>query len=87
MPGHARHAHVDEHEVGDELDDAVDRVDAVAGLADHLDVGLVFEHEPHAAPEQRVRIGEQDANRGSAGGRPSSTSQVPVRRSPRSEPS
>ena len=32
-------------------------------LADDLDVGLVLEHEPHAAPEQRVRVGEQDSNR------------------------
>ena len=66
MPDDAGHAHVHQHEVGDELDDAVDRVEPVTGLADDLDVGLVLEHEPHAAPEQRVRIGEQDAYRSSA---------------------
>ena len=55
MPDTARHPHVDQHDVGRELDDAIDCLLPVAGLADDDDVGLVLEHEPHAAPEQRVR--------------------------------
>ena len=39
-----------------------DRLVAVAGLADHDDVGVVFEQAAKAAPHEGVVVGEEDGD-------------------------
>ena len=43
-----------------------DRLGAVAGLADHLDVGLAAEQHAERHPHQRLIVGDDDPDRHSA---------------------
>ena len=67
QPVHLRHGHVHDDDVGFELLDERDALEAVAGLADHRDVGVVFEDAPEPLPHQRVVVDEDDADRLRAG--------------------
>ena len=57
--GH-RHVHDDDVRVG--LLDQRDGVEAVAGLAGDLQVGVVFENAPEPLADQRVIVDQDDAN-------------------------
>ena len=48
---------------GSSVGGEVDRLGAVAGLADDLDVGLLPEHHLQAAAEQRVVVDDEHADR------------------------
>jgi hypothetical protein len=56
----ARHADVDEADVGPELAGEADRLGPVGSLGDHFDVGLVLEDQAQAAADHRLVVGEQN---------------------------
>jgi uncharacterized protein YcaQ len=62
-PAGLRHPDVHEHDVGQRLARHGDRLGAVAGLADQVDVVLVGQDHLQAAPEQRMIVGDQDPDR------------------------
>ena len=64
-----RHPDVDQADVGAQSAGQVDRLDAVGGLGDHGDVGLVLQDEPQPAADHRLVVGEQHAD-ASSGFRP-----------------
>ena len=57
-----RHHEVEQDHVGRVLRRGGDRLLAVAGLADHLDVVLQVEERPQALAHDRVVVGDQDAD-------------------------
>ena len=63
MPPRLRHPDVHQHDVRRGLDGLLDRLGAVLGLADDLDVGLLLEHHLQAAAEQRVVVDHQHPDR------------------------
>jgi hypothetical protein len=63
----ARHADVHEHDVGQCLPRARDRLGAVARLADDLDVGLRAQDHAKARAHEALVVGEQDADHRAAG--------------------
>ena len=62
---HDRHPQVHEHDVGTQPRHQRERLGAVGGLADHLEVALLAEHRDHAGPHQGVVVDdEQPDHRG-----------------------
>jgi hypothetical protein len=61
------HAHVHQHHVGPQPAGQLDRLDAVDGLADHLDVGLGLKDEAKAAPDQGLVVGDEHPDPSHAG--------------------
>ena len=61
QPGHPRHRDVEDREVDVVAQRALDRLGAVAGLGDDLEVGLGVEDEPQPVAHDGVVVGEQDA--------------------------
>ena len=64
----AGHPHVHEHDVRAQRGRHGYRRGAVAGLADHLDVGLGVEDQAEALPDQGVVIGQQHGDHAAAAG-------------------
>ena len=62
QPVDLRHGHVEDDDVGVELLVELDGLGAPARLADHLDVELVFEDAAESLADQRMIVGEQDAD-------------------------
>ena len=62
QPVHARHADVHQDDVGGAAAGERDRLDAVRGLADDLDVGLGLEDRAQPAAHHRLIVGEQHAD-------------------------
>jgi hypothetical protein len=60
---HVRHADVHQHHIRIELAGERDRLGAVCGLADDLDVGFGAQDHPEAAAHKLLVVREQDANR------------------------
>jgi hypothetical protein len=60
-PGALGHADVHQDHVRHQLLGLLDRLDAVGGLSDYLDVRLVLEDHLQAAPEQRVVVADHYA--------------------------
>jgi hypothetical protein len=69
-----RHPDVHQHHLGPQPPGGGDRLDAVAGLAHHLDVGLGLQDHPEPRPDQLLVVGQQHpevmAPRPGAAGRP-----------------
>ena len=63
IPLTRRHAHVHEHDVGQQLGRLLDRLHPVARLADDREIGRGPQHRDQAVPEQRVVVDDQHANR------------------------
>src|SRR5436190_3673165 len=61
QPGHARHSHVEDRQVDIAVDQALERLRAVAGFVDDLQVGLGVQHHAQPAPDHRVVVGQEDA--------------------------
>jgi hypothetical protein len=61
-----RHLNVHQRDVRTVLDRQRHRLPPVGGLGDHLDVVFRFEQRPDAAADQRLVVGEQDPDHGSA---------------------
>src|SRR5579862_5798386 len=59
----SRHGDIHQDEVGALLPYQLQRLAAVARLADHFDRGIVGQQGPQARAYERVIIGEQDPNR------------------------
>ena len=57
-----RHADVHQHDVGPSALDQRDRLGAVGGLADDLDVVAGVEDHAEAAAHERLVVGDQDAD-------------------------
>jgi hypothetical protein len=57
-----RHADVHQDYIGVQASGCLDRLAAVAGFADDLDVGLGLEEHAKAGPDQPFVVGEQDAD-------------------------
>jgi hypothetical protein len=80
---HSRHADVEHREVDLFVESSFDRLGAVAGFCDDLQIGLGVEDEAEPAPDDGVVVGEQYAracarvHRGSVTGRDSETSVPP----------
>ena len=55
----ARHLHVEQDQVGLLLGDRLDRLEAVAALADDLDVRLVLQPVAHPLAGQRLVVHDQ----------------------------
>ena len=53
-PGRSRHVHIEEHDVGELLDDHCNGFVAIPGFADDLEIGLAA--EPHAQNFARKRF-------------------------------
>ena len=58
----ARHAHVHQHDVGGRDRQRLDRLAAVGRLADDGHVGLGVDHELEAVADQRLVVGDEDAD-------------------------
>jgi hypothetical protein len=58
-----RHADVHEHDVGTELAGQGDRLGAVIGLAENLHVGGDVDENPEPATDERLVVGDDDADR------------------------
>src|SRR5690606_17670416 len=58
------HEQIHDDDVRTQLLHQVERLAAVAGLADHLEVAFQPEGEPQALPHHRVIVYEQDSNYG-----------------------
>ena len=65
--GHLRHLDVEEDEVGAEGDDPLDRLLAVAALADDLDVGLLLEEVAEPLAREGLVVDDEGAERGLGG--------------------
>ena len=63
---HHRHLDVDQDDVRVQLAHRLDRLAAVAGLADHLEVVLGLEHQLEAAAKQHLIVGEEHAGHAGA---------------------
>ena len=61
-PVEHRHADVHQDDIWRELAGACHGLRAVAGLADHLDSRLRLENHPEAGTDERLIVGEQDAD-------------------------
>jgi len=61
-PVQPRHPDVHQHDVGLQVASELDRLGAVARLADHLDVRFRLEDQPEAGADERLVVGEQDPN-------------------------
>jgi hypothetical protein len=59
--GLARHADVEDREVDVALEPALDRLGAVDGLGDDLEIGLGVEDELQPLPDDRVIVGDENA--------------------------
>ena len=70
---HHRHAQVEQRDVGMVLLERGDRLDAVDGLGDDLQIGLLVDDVGDAGAHQRVIVDEQHG-RARGGARPSSAS-------------
>jgi hypothetical protein len=57
-----RHLDVEKHELGLELGDALDGLDAGLCLADDLDVGVLGDVAAHLCPGGRFVVGDQNAH-------------------------
>ena len=57
-----RHVQVHHHDVGPQALGLLDRLDAVAGLADHFHVGFERHHQRQTAPHQRLVVDDQQAH-------------------------
>ena len=62
QPVHLRHRHVHDDDVRVGLLDQRDGVQAVAGLAGDLKLGVVFENAPEPLADQRVVVDQDDAD-------------------------
>jgi hypothetical protein len=58
-PGQSRHRHVEDCEIDFARERLLDRLVAVGGLRDDLDVRLTLEHGPQPAPNDRVVVRQQ----------------------------
>ena len=63
-----RHADVDQRDVGPQLAAQRHGVDAVGGLADHLEAGLGLQDHPQPGPDERLVVGQQHPDRHTAAG-------------------
>jgi hypothetical protein len=66
-PAALGHPDVHQHDVGGGLGGDLQRLGAVAGLTDDLDVGLGTQHHLQAAPEKRMVVDDQHPDRFSRG--------------------
>ena len=62
-PPYGREADVDQHHVGGELLGQRGRLGPGVGLAHHLEVGMLLEHDEQAPPEERMVVADQDPQR------------------------
>ena len=60
---HARHLHVEKHEIRSRLGDQLQRFHAVCRIADHVDVSELGEKPPQAVAGELVVVDEERANR------------------------
>src|SRR5579884_130930 len=61
-PVHPGHAHVHQHDVGGQPPGQFDRLVAIGGLTDDLEVVLTLEDEAEARPDQGLVVHHQDAD-------------------------
>ena len=61
-PGGAGHLDVEEHEIGTQPLNRVDRLEAVGGFADQLEPILGREQHPQPLARQRLVVGDQRAD-------------------------
>jgi hypothetical protein len=59
QPVHDRHADVHQHDVGPQRPRLADRLDPVAGLADHAQVRGGLDEHPEPGPDQGLVVGDQ----------------------------
>jgi hypothetical protein len=64
---HVRHAHVHQHDLGQEPAGELDRLGAVAGFPYHLHVGLGVDHHAEPGSHQRLVVGDENSDRHDVG--------------------
>jgi hypothetical protein len=76
-----RHADVHQDDVGSRDRERLERGAAIAGLADHLHVGLRLDEHPETRPDEGLVVDEEDPG-AHAAGRTAWTSKPPSSRGP-----
>ena len=67
-PVQVGHADIHQHDVGPQRPGGLDRLTPVAGLANDLEVGLGVEDHAEACADERLVVGDQDADHPAASG-------------------